>query len=62
MIRQYYIIKDSDDKEVNFYDSKFPNAKNRAIMSAKQVPNSIVIFRKTDTASNTKEDVVIWPE
>jgi len=65
MDKEFYIIVDGEDREVNFYDVTFPNAKNRAIQSAKEVlrsdPNVILIHRKVDNGGN-KQDTTIWPE
>jgi hypothetical protein len=62
MIDQWYIIKDDDDKEVNFIDRSFPNSKNRAIQCAKQVEGSCVILRKRDKSSGETREEMVWPD
>ena len=57
-MKKYYVIVDAEDREVNFYDSTFPNAKNRAIQSAKQVDDSIILERTV--TNGTKSDSIIW--
>ena len=62
MIKEYYVIVDEEDREVNFYDAiLIPNALNRAIQSAKQVDGGIVLHRKTDQKSGEKRDNIVWP-
>ena len=62
MINQWYIIMDSDNREVNFYDTRFPNSKFRAIQSAKQVEASCVVLRRKDTVSGEVREETIWSE
>lgn len=59
MSKYYYVIIDGNGTEVNFYDETFPNAKNRAIQSAKQVDNSLVVYRAI-AKDGTKTDTKIW--
>lgn len=60
MIKQYYVLVDSEDREVNFYDLDFPDALASITDSAKQVEGSTIIHRKIDMNSKEKRDSVIW--
>jgi hypothetical protein len=62
MIREFYVIIDGEDTEVNFYDIRFPNAKNRAILCARQVDNSVVIYRKSNQDTGEREEKIIWSQ
>lgn len=59
-MKKHYIIVDDEDKEVNFYDEEFPNAKNRAIDCAKQVNGGIVVARYSGEGSDQHGEEVIW--
>ena len=61
MNKEFYVIVDAEDKEVNFYDRTFPNSYNRAILSARQVDDSVVLHR-TIGPDGEKHDKIIWPE
>lgn len=60
MIKTYYIIVDAEDREVNFYDSTFPEAEKNAILSAKQVEGAVILKRRIDSDSGEKRDEIIW--
>jgi hypothetical protein len=61
MIKNYYIIVDGENREVNFYDSIINNSFNRAVQSAKQVEDSKVLLRKIDPTTKEKVDKLVWP-
>jgi hypothetical protein len=62
MVKEYYIIVDEQNNEVNFFDRAFPNARNLAVLSARGVPDSMVLHRKIDTETKNKVDIPIWPD
>lgn len=59
-MKKHYIIIDDEDREVNFYDEEFPNARNRAIDCAKQVDGGIVIARFSGEGSEPNKDEIVW--
>jgi hypothetical protein len=61
-IKEYYIVVDAEDREVNFFDRTFPNSRSLAILSARQVEGSVVLHRKVDSVTGNKQDSIIWPE
>jgi hypothetical protein len=60
MIKQYYVLFDSQDREVNFYDLSFPKALESIVHSARQVENSYIVHRKKDDSNKEVRDSIIW--